>query len=172
VPASPEPDFFEILRCLCSHDVDFIVVGGVSAVLMGAALNTFDIDIVHSRDPENIPRLQAALQELNAIYRFQPERKLSPSESHLVSAGHQLLMTKFGPLDVLGTIGKARSYAELAPAAITTELEPGITIRILNLETQIRVKEEVGAPKDLAVLPLLRRTLYEKNLADKSKSKP
>ncbi len=42
------------------------------------------------------------------------------------------------------------------------ELEPGLTIHILGLETQILVKEEVGAPKDLAVLPLLRRTLQEK----------
>ena len=41
------------------------------------------------------------------------------------------------------------------------ELESGVTIQILGLEIQIRVKEEVGAPKDLAVLPLLRRTLSE-----------
>jgi len=35
-------------------------------------------------------------------------------------------------------------------------------IRLLDLPTLIAVKEEVGRPKDLAVLPLLRQTLEEK----------
>jgi hypothetical protein len=167
---SPAPDFFEILRCLCLHNVDFIVVGGVSAVLSGAPLNTFDIDIVHSRELANIDRLQRALHDLCAIYRFQPERRLVPSVSHLVSAGHQLLMTKFGPLDVLGTIGRSRSYVDLVPGSVRVELDPDVTIYILGLETQILVKEEVGAPKDLAVLPLLRRTLQEKQEQEKKEA--
>ena len=169
---SPGPDFLEILRCLCVHQVDFIVVGGVSAVLAGAPLNTFDIDVVHCREAANVARLQGALNDLCAIYRFQPERKLVPSASHLISAGHQLLMTKFGPLDVLGTIGKSRSYVDLVPGSVSVELEPGMTIQILGLETQIRVKEEVGAPKDLAVLPLLRRTLSEARHQKLKRQKP
>ncbi len=43
---------------LSSHSVDFIVVGGISAVLNGAPVNTFDLDIVHSRDPANVARLR------------------------------------------------------------------------------------------------------------------
>ena len=37
----------------------------------------------------------------------------------------------------------------------------GIRIRVLNLETQIAVKEELGQEKDLAALPFLRRALEE-----------
>jgi predicted nucleotidyltransferase len=37
----------------------------------------------------------------------------------------------------------------------------GIRVRVLNLETQIAVKEEIGQEKDLAALPLLRRALEE-----------
>ena len=47
-------DFFEILNVLCAHEVQFIVVGGVSALLNGAPIMTFDLDIVHERSPENI----------------------------------------------------------------------------------------------------------------------
>lgn len=36
---------------LAGHGVDFIVVGGVAAVLGGAPISTFDLDIVHARDP-------------------------------------------------------------------------------------------------------------------------
>src|SRR5579864_1367767 len=98
--------FREILRILATHNVDFIVVGGISAVLNGAPVNTLDLDIVHSRDTQNISRLLAALDELGAEYRDLGGRNLRPAESHLASKGHQLLLTRFGPLDVLGTIGR------------------------------------------------------------------
>ncbi len=162
-PSAPIPDFLEILKCLCRHGVDFIVVGGISAVLCGANINTFDLDVVHGQADDNLERLTAALQELEAVYRFQPERRLFPTRSHLASKGHQLLMTKFGPLDVLGAIGRGHSFDELSESSPTLELGPGMTIRVLGLETQIRIKEEVGSPKDLAVLPILRETLRERD---------
>jgi predicted nucleotidyltransferase len=37
----------------------------------------------------------------------------------------------------------------------------GVRIRVLTLEAQIAVKEEVGGEKDAAMLPLLRKTLQE-----------
>ena len=45
------------LRSLCEHGVEFIVVGGLAAVLNGAPVNTFDVDIVFSRAPLNIARI-------------------------------------------------------------------------------------------------------------------
>lgn len=43
---SAAPDFFGIFETLITHDVVFIVVGGVCAVLNGAPINTFDLDVV------------------------------------------------------------------------------------------------------------------------------
>ena len=57
---SPTVDFAAILETLSANHVDFVVVGGVSAVLNGAPISTFDLDIVHSRAPENIDRLLQA----------------------------------------------------------------------------------------------------------------
>ena len=157
-----KPRFLEILRILTRHRVDFIIVGGVSAVLHGAPVNTFDLDIVHAREPANVQQLLAALEELEAVYRSTPERQLRPSESHLSGPGHQLLMTKFGPLDVLGMIGKSLTWVDLLPHTRSMEVEPGITVRVLNLGTLIVIKEELGDPKDLAMLPVLRQTLRER----------
>jgi hypothetical protein len=92
--------YSEVLRILLKHDVDFIVVGGISAVLNGAPITTFDLDIVHSREPGNIARLLTALDDLVAEYRDLGGRKLKPTETHLRSHGHQLLMTRFGTLNV------------------------------------------------------------------------
>jgi hypothetical protein len=156
-----KPDFGCLLRILVEHGVDFLVVGGVGAILQGATLSTFDLDIVHSTEPANITRLLAALGDLNAFYRAQPEKRLRPAQTHLSSPGHHLLMTSLGPLDVLGSIGKGRRYQDLLPHASEMTIGEGVLIRVLNLETQIAVKEEIGQEKDLAALPFLRHALEE-----------
>lgn len=73
----------ELLGVLARHQVDFIVVGGVAAVIQGAPVNTFDLDVVHARTPDNIERLLGALRELDAVYRIDLKRRLSPTASHL-----------------------------------------------------------------------------------------
>jgi hypothetical protein len=151
-------DFERLLAALTKHGVDFIVVGGVCAVLHGAPIATFDLDVVHRRTPENIGRLLRALKELGAYYRGQGTRRLVPRHSHLESPGHQLLMTNHGPLDLLGTIGTNRSFEELV--GFSSELQLGeLRIRILDLETLIAIKEETGHAKDKAVLEVLRKML-------------
>jgi len=49
----PKTDFAAVLRVLAAHRVDFIVVGGVSAVLQGAPVNTFDLDVLHGTQAGN-----------------------------------------------------------------------------------------------------------------------
>jgi hypothetical protein len=60
-----------------------------------------------------------------------------------------------------GSIGNGRSYADLLPLTDELDAGSGIRVRVLSLEAQIAVKEEVGGEKDAAMLPLLRRTLEE-----------
>lgn len=157
-----ENDFYAALRVLQGAGVEYIVVGGLSAVLNGAPVNTFDLDVVHSRDPENIARLLRALETLDAIYRIQPSRRLRPTVSHLSSAGHQNLTTIYGPLDFLGTIGRDLNYSDLVPHSAEKDLGEGLRVRVLDLETLIEIKEQLGSEKDRAMLPILRRTLEER----------
>ena len=63
----PKSRFFSVLQTLASHRVDFIVVGGVAAVLRGAPVSTFDLDLVHSTAPDNIGRLLAALESWTLV---------------------------------------------------------------------------------------------------------
>ena len=59
------------LRVLLEQHIDFILVGGLVAVLHGVPVNTYDIDIVHSREPGNVARLLPALDWLDAVFRIQ-----------------------------------------------------------------------------------------------------
>ena len=158
----PQHRFVATLSALHNGGVDFILVGGVAAVLNGAPVDTFDVDIVHSREPANIERLLKVLEELDAVYRMRPERRLRPNASHLASTGHSNLLTRYGPLDVLGSIGRDLGYAELVARSAELEIGAGHRIRVLDLETLIAVKEELGGEKDRAALPILRRTLEER----------
>jgi predicted nucleotidyltransferase len=161
VPGTLKPDFLQILRTLTLHGVDFILVGGVAAAVQGAPIMTFDVDVLYSTGADDLGRLLAAVETLEGYYRTHPERRLKPQLAHLAAAGHNLLSTRFGPLDLLGSIGNAHSYLDLLPHANSTDVGDGITVRVLDLETLIAVKEEVAGEKDKAVLPILRRTLDE-----------
>jgi predicted nucleotidyltransferase len=153
---------FPVLRALVEADVKFVLVGGLAAVLNGAPVHTFDIDIVHSREQANVERLLAVLDALDAVFRAQPERRLKPALSHLNGPGHQNLLTRFGPLDVLGSIGRGLVYEDLLVDTALLDIGSGTTIRVLTLEKLIALKEELGGEKDRAVIPILRRTLQEK----------
>lgn len=65
----PQANVKETLTALAQHEVSFIVVGGVAAVLAGAPISTFDLDIVHERSPSNAARLLSALTQMEARYR-------------------------------------------------------------------------------------------------------
>ena len=147
---------------LAAHDAEFILVGGVAAVLQGAPISTFDLDVVHSRSTTSLDRLLAALETLEARYRDPAGRRRAPDKALLASDGHHLLMTRAGPLDVLGTIGQGSSYEDLLAHTIPMETDPGVRVRVLDLETLIETKQAAGRDKDLAVLAVLRRTLEER----------
>jgi hypothetical protein len=161
VPGTFKPDFLKLLQTLTRHGVDFILVGGVAAAVQGAPVMTFVVDILYSTDADNLVRLLAAIEALVGYYRMQAERRLKPQLAHLASAGHNLLSTQFGPLDVLGSIGNSRGYRDLLPHTVSMDAGEGTTLRVIDLETLIAVKEETAGEKDKAVLPMLRCTLDE-----------
>lgn len=153
-------DFGRALAVLAEHEVELVVVGGISAILQGAPVVTLDLDVVHRRTPENVRRLLAALRSIDARYRHDP-RGLVPEESHLLGPGHNLLQTTCGPLDALGAIDAGLAYEDLLPDSEEVRVGPGLTTRILSLRRLVELKTAAGRPKDLAALPTLRATLVE-----------
>ena len=154
-------EFFRTVQLLSEAQVNFILVGGLSAIARGVPVTTFDLDIVHERSAENIARLLPVLDQIEAIFRIQPHRRLRPNESHLTGRGHLNLTTTNGYLDLLCTIGKDLTYEDLLTHSDQLEIGGTLPVRVLRLEKLIELKEEVNRDKDRAVLPILRRTLQE-----------
>lgn len=161
-------DFRAILKRLSRAEIDFIVVGGVGAVLQGVPTSTFDLDIVHSREAGNRRRLFEVLRALEARYREHLPRVVTPTDNDLDSDGHMLLMTTEGPLDVLGTVAGGRRYEDLIALSDPMELDEETRVHVLGLDMLIRLKEETGREKDRAQLPLWRQTLEERRGSDRA----
>ena len=148
--------FRRILEVLEQHGVDYVVVGGVAAVLQGAPVTTFDIDALVKVSPDNSERLRKALDALDARYR--EHASLRPTAADLEAGGHLLLMTSAGPLDVLGFIGGGKRFEDVAESADAMSIGD-IGVRVLSLEALIEEKRALGRDKDRAMLRILEALL-------------
>ena len=149
--------FREILELLNKHKVEYIVVGGVAAVNQGAPVTTFDLDTLVRFSDDNAERSSHALEELDA--RYSEHRSTTrPTKKDILAGGRLLLLTRAGPLDVLGFIGDEDRYEDLIDRSSEVEMTVG-TFRVLDLEELVRQKKNSDRAKDLAMLELLEEIL-------------
>jgi hypothetical protein len=146
--------FRRIIEVLERHGVEYVVVGGVAAVLQGAPVTTIDVDALFKVDGDNVARLFAALAELDARYR--EHGALQPTATDLEAGGRLLLMTSCGPLDLLSFIGGGKRYEDVAESADRLSIG-GLAVRVLPLEALIAEKQALGRDKDLAVVRILEQ---------------
>lgn len=158
----PTPNLSTLLKKLNEAAVEFILVGGLAAVAQGAPITTFDLDIVHRRSDKNISRLYRLLASIDACYRRPDEKIIRPLEEDLKGRGHLLLMTSFGPLDILAVIEKGMGYQELLPFSVEITFH-GYKMRVLHLETMIELKHDSSRPMDKYRLRIYEETLRMKN---------
>ncbi len=140
--------------------VDFILVGGLAAVIQGAPVTTMDVDVVHSQSPDNIARLLSFLKSVDAVHRRLDDRLIEPKEHDLSGKGHVLLTTRIGPLDILAVIEGGKSYEELLEHTVEIDFRDH-SLRVLDLKTLIELKETSTNPKDKQRLPVLKETLRQ-----------
>lgn len=155
-------DLDALLLELATAGVEFVIVGGVAAVLQGAPVTTLDLDIVHRRTPENVERLLGVLRRLDAVMRYDlADRGLRPTAEMLSGRGQLNLSTSLGPLDPLCELHEGQGYEELlAHADIVTD--DGLSLHVLDLPTLIEIKARAGRAKDRLMLPVLIATLEER----------
>lgn len=155
----PEPlDPTCIFEHLGRHGVDYVLIGGLGAVLHGSPAMTNDADIVPSPNPENLERLADALRELDARLRVEgnPEGiEFDPHPALIASMKVLNMTTRCGDLDLtFSPAAYEGGYDDLVAQAVPFEVA-AITIRAAALSDIIRSKETADRPKDRATLPVL-----------------
>ncbi len=159
-----EPLFAErILAGLNQAAVDYVVIGALAATFHGSPLRTEDLDICPAADQENLIRLSRALQRLEAK-EWDPRKEIGVDRSfdakELASDRIWILVTKYGPLEVVFRPSGTDGYPDLVRSAVVFDID-GLEVRVAALADVIRSKEATGREKDRNQLPTLR-TLLEK----------
>jgi hypothetical protein len=157
------PNFVEeMVGCLQDAGVEFLVVGGVSAILQGATVNTMDLDICYRRTPQNITRLAAALAPLQPRARGLPPELPFVFDERTIQLGSNFTL-EVGPesLDLLGEMSAIGGYEQVIGDAVDAAVG-GRSVKVLALEQLIATKTAAGRTKDLAVLPELKAALERK----------
>jgi predicted nucleotidyltransferase len=150
----------KVLERLLEAGIDFILVGGLAAVIQGAPVTTMDIDIVHNQSTENIAKLLAFLKSVDAFHRRLDDSLIEPTESDLSGKGHSLFTTRLGPIDVLGVIEGEKSYGDLLEHTVEIDFR-GHTLRVLDLKLLVQLKRTSTDPRDKQRLPVLEETLRQ-----------
>ena len=99
----PRFDPEAILRVLELHRVEYVLIVGLAATLHGSPLRTGDAHICPSSSEENLHRLAAALNELEARIRSAdaPEGLRFACDAKLLSNLEMSnLVTRYGDLDI------------------------------------------------------------------------
>jgi hypothetical protein len=156
----PRVDVETLIDRLVEAKVEFIVIGGMAAVLHGAPIVTGDLDIVHRRTPENTSKLPTVLTTIDAVKRAD-SRRLRPTETWFLGKGHILLDTSAGPVDVLCEVDDGKDFDWLLERSVVIA-RGETTVRIVDLPTLIELKTRAGRLKDRLVVPVLVATLEER----------
>lgn len=108
------------LEFLGRHNIACVIIGGVAGALHGAAIPITDLDVCYSRSPDNLTRMAAALQSVNARLRNAPPNFPFLLDAETLRKGLNFtFITDVGDLDLLGEvrgIGCFEMVAEGAPS--------------------------------------------------------
>ena len=187
---TPEFDPARIFQVLARHDVDYVVIGAMAAMLQGAGPTmTLDVDVAAATAEENRVRLASALKEMEARLRVPaPEDpveilsfggaslRLAEQEAWNRPSGDKILLdarmlgsmsvmtfiTRFGPFDVLFAPDGAPNYERLRERAVVVA-RFGVAIRAADVEDLIAIKRATGREKDAAHLTTLIQFLKDQS---------
>lgn len=151
----------EIFAVLQTHDVNYVVIGGLAAVLHGSPLPTLDVDICPAPDAPNLERLAAALCQLDARVRAPDAPDGLPFDCNpafFVGLVVLNLTTRWGDLDLSFAPAGTDGYADLKVGALMVSIGP-LQVPVAALEDVIRSKEAANRPKDHRTLPVLKQLL-------------
>jgi hypothetical protein len=155
-------EFDKLLPILVDGGIDFILIGGVAAIIHGSGRITYDVDVVYARTGDNIKRLANTIKPFAPYLRGAPPGLPFVWDERTIRNGLNFtLTTQLGDLDVLGEVVGGGSYSDLLPHCVEIEAF-GVTVKCVDLPTLIQLKRAAGRPKDLESLAELEALLRER----------
>jgi hypothetical protein len=135
-----------VFASLNSHDVKYVVIGGVAAIVHGSTRNTFDLDILIEATTDNAQRLLEALLAAN----FGTAALISADEllQNEITVFKDRVLIDVQTRTPGLTFETAWSRREIREAQ-------GVTLHVVCRDDLIASKRAAGRPKDIADLEAL-----------------
>jgi hypothetical protein len=147
------------IQALVDAGVEFVIIGGWSAILHGSRYGTSALDICYARNSENLRRLARALAPYHPRLRDLPKDLPFVWDQATLRDGTIIkLDTGLGKIDLLAEVAGLGTFDEMTAGSIVTEAF-GRQVRTLDLKSLIKAKRAAGRDKDLMVLPELESLL-------------
>jgi hypothetical protein len=148
----PKFDPLGVLNTLDRHRVAYIVIGGFGRVVRGTEEVTRGLDIVPSTKPDNLQKLEDALDELAA--RKEDGKKVA--EADLASQEVIVLITDRGELKIVAEPTGTSGYEDLRRAATREPLGRGLRPPVASTDDLGRMLAAWDREEDRAKLRQLR----------------
>ena len=151
-----------LLGALVDGGVDFVVIGGIAAILRGDIAGTEDTDTTVRRSQANFTALVKVLRAIDA-------RLLVALNDHEVGTVNvpvtaetfapltcARFLTKHGILDVVLRPDGVPEFEQWASGATPVTLSNGVEVQVASLDDVIASKTAANRPKDQYALARLR----------------
>lgn len=147
--------FKEIARSLNDADVRYIVVGGMAVVAHGYGRLTYDLDLVIQLNKENVLRTFSALKGIGYLPRVPVTAEQfgdNSTRQMFVSEKNMTVLSFFSDqypetaVDVFVT--EPFDFDSCYADSYNEEIDKDVTIRFVDLQTLITMKQVAGRDKD------------------------
>ena len=130
----------DVFRCLHVHDVRYVVIGGIAAIVHGVPRTTFDVDLLIEATEPNAARLLKALEAagIGSAALTTPQQLLA----------HEITIFKDIVRVDVQTSTPGLSFADAWHRRVEREVS-GVPYWILSKPDLIAAKRAAGRPKDL-----------------------
>lgn len=152
----------ELLKALTDGGVDFVVIGGIAALLRGDIVTTEDVDVAPRHTPDNFAALAQVLNKLQAplmvsINELDPATlDLPVTANTFTGLTSARFLTEHGVLDVALRRADGRSYEHWETRASPVVLTNGAHVLVAALDDIIASKAEASQPVGRYALARLR----------------
>jgi hypothetical protein len=149
------PDTRIFIRLLHTYGVQYLIVGGEAVILHGHTRLTGDVDFFYARDPANLKRLYAALEDFwdENVPGLQTPEELGP-EGTIVQFG--VPPNRIDLINTIEGVDFTTAWSGRVQAVLVAG-ENDIPVSYIGLDELITNKRATGRPRDLDDLSFLTK---------------
>jgi len=161
--------YLNLFKALKTHDINYLLVGGLAMNLHGVPRMTMDVDLVIALDASNIAKLANCAKELG-LYPNVPvnledladaaKREALFAEKHLIALSLISNTPAIPTVDIV--IHHPLDFQQAFTRAMQRDIS-GTPVMLASIEDMIAMKKAAGRAQDLSDITHLERFLHDHN---------